>query len=227
MINMMLWSVFTTLVYFCFKKVVQLLKITAFNPILLAIISLIILLLISNTPYGVYKEATAWITYLLGPVVVMLAVPLYKNRQSLMKNLLPITSGVVTSFFVSLLSVVVLSRVFKLPNEMLLSLLPKSITTPMAIEVTVMLNGVEGLTIVFVILTGVIGASLAPLTLKLFKVNDPLAKGIGIGTSSHGIGTSKAVELGEAVAAASGLAMGLSGVTTVLLYSVISNFIIV
>lgn len=216
----MIYSLSTILIYFFSRTVTKKFK---FNPILLSILIIIGLLLLFKIDYTPYKEATSWISWLLGPVVVMLAIPLYKNKDELVKNFLPIVTGIFTSLVVSAGSVLGLSFLFKFSKEMINSLLPKSITTPMAIEVTQMIDGVSGLTIVFVILTGVIGASLAEITLKLFSVNHPLAKGIGIGASSHGIGTSKAVELGEEEAASSGLAMGLTGVSTVILYSLLTS----
>jgi len=196
-------------------------KYVKINPILIAMIFLIILLSAFGIDYSTYKGETDWISWLLGPVVVMLAIPLYKNQKAIMENLAPICVGIGTSIGVAVLSIWSMIKVFGLSDVMFLSLLPKSITTPMAIEVTKLNGGNTGLTIIFVILTGVIGASLADFTLKLFRIESPLAKGIGIGASSHGIGTSKAVELGEEEAASSSLAMGLTGVVTVLIFSIV------
>lgn len=225
MINLVVWSLLTLALYLGLRKFLSNLKNAILNPILVTILILIVILITTKTDYAIYKEATSWITYLLGPVVVMLAVPLYKNRLALIADFKAISIGILSSILGSLGLVILLSKMFNLSKEMLLSLLPKSITTPMAIEVTEILGGQEGLTIVFVILTGILGATFAPFTLKVFKIKSPLAKGIGIGASSHGIGTSKAVELGDEVAAASGLAMGVAGVSTVIFYSIIVNLL--
>lgn len=225
MFDIVIWSFITVV---CFKLCVHFVKklnISVLNPILLTIIVLISLLILSKTSYDTYKLSTDWITFLLGPIVVMLAVPLYKSRKELQKYLLPIAIGILSSIVTSAFIVILLSNIFALDKSVIISLLPKSITTPMAVEVTDILDGVKGLTIVFVILTGVIGATLATWTLKLFRVRNSIAKGIGIGASSHGIGTSKAVEISEEVAAASGLSMGLAGVTTVIFFSIIANFL--
>ncbi|MDM8535016.1 LrgB family protein, partial [Clostridiaceae bacterium HSG29] len=171
-----------------------------------------------------YKLSTNWITFLLNPIVVMLAIPLYKNKDSLKKNYAPIIIGIISSIIISIIAVFGLSLIMNLDQNVMISLFPKSITTPMALEVTSLLNGNEGLTVVFVVLTGIIGATFANFTLNLFKINHPIAKGIAIGASSHGIGTSKAITISEETGSASGLAMGLSGVITVISFSIISNF---
>lgn len=173
----MLWSIVTIGLFIGIGKLLKRLNMAFINPIIVTLGILVAGEYYTQTPYEIYSKETYWITYLLGPIVVML------------------------------------------------SMIPKSITTPMAIEVTNMVGGMSGLTIISVIITGIIGASLAPWTLKLFKVEHPIAKGIGIGTSSHGIGTSKAVEMDEEVGAASGLAMGIAGVTTVLTFSIIAKFL--
>lgn len=195
------------------------------NPILMAILLIVAILLLMHVPYDVYQEATSLITHLLGPIVVMLALPLYHNRRQLKVLLRPIFTGIIISILTSTFLVVSLGWLFNIDSNIVISLLPKSITTPMAIEVTNMLNGPSGLTIIFVILTGVIGASIAPFILKIFRVQSPIAMGIGIGASSHGIGTSKAIAMDEKIGAASGLAMGVAGITTVLLASIVSSII--
>lgn len=226
MFSIILWSITTIIAFKLCIYIVKKLKIHALNPILVTIIVLIFLLMITNTSYTDYKTSTDWITFLLGPIVVMLAIPLYKSRNELKKFFLPIVIGIITSIISSTIIVLALSTILSLDKSIVLSLLPKSITTPMAVEVTDLLKGIKGLTIIFVIITGVTGATLAPYTLKLFKVKHDIAKGIGIGASSHGIGTSKAVEIGEEVAAASGLSMGLTGVSTVIFFSILAKFII-
>jgi len=122
-------------------------------------------------------------------------------------------------------SVWVLCKMFGLDEAIIKSMLSKSITTPMAIEVTNMVGGIPGITIGFVVVTGIIGATIAKWVIKVFNVKNEIAKGIGIGTSSHGVGTAKAIEISSEVAAASSLAMGISGVITVITFSIISSFL--
>lgn len=223
---MILWSGVTILSYLLISKGLKRLKMTYMNPIIITLFLLIAILLMTQTPYTVYKSGTDWITFLLGPIVVMLAIPLYNNRVALKENFTAVMIGVITSLVTSTLIVVGGCKLFKLDISILLSMLPKSITTPMALEVTSMIGGKSGLTIIFVIITGIVGASLAPMTLKVFGVKDKIAMGIGIGASSHGIGTSKAVEMDEEIGAASGLAMGIAGVVTVLIFSIVAKVLL-
>jgi len=190
------------------------------NPILLAIILLIAMLLLVKIDYEFYNEGGKWITYLLGPIVVFLAIPLYKQVDKIRANFIPIMGGVMAGIITSVVSVIALCRLFGLDETYIASLYAKSITTPLAIEVTKLTGGIESLTIVAVIITGIVGASIAPMVIKVGRIKSDIAKGIGIGTAAHGIGTSKAIEIGPEAAGASGLAMGLTGVITVLLAAI-------
>lgn len=223
---MIIWSGVTILSYLLISKGLRRVKMTYLNPIIMTLVLLIATLFMTRTSYTVYKSGTDWITFLLGPIVVMLAIPLYNNRFALKENFSAVMIGVITSLVASTIIVVVGCKLFDLDTSILLSMLPKSITTPMALEVTSLVGGKSGLTIIFVIVTGIVGASLAPITLKVFGVKDKIAMGIGIGASSHGIGTSKAVEMDEEIGAASGLAMGIAGVVTVLIFSVVAKGIL-
>lgn len=219
--NLILWSLATILIYLMIRWTARRLNQPLFNPILMSILVLIFLLLLTGKNYQVYAESTQWISFLLGPVVVMLALPLYRNRAAIYRYRKAISVGILTSMMSSFGMVWLLTKLFQMNRELYLSLLPKSITTPMAIEVTGVLGGNPGFTVIFVILTGVIGATVAPWVMKGFKIKHDMAKGIGIGASSHGVGTSKAIEMGEAIGAASGLAMGIAGVSTVLLFMLV------
>ncbi len=222
----MIWSLLTVLVFAICLYLIKKWNVKFVNPVLTSIAVLVLILVLTNTAYIKFSTSTKWITDLLGPIVVMLAVPLYKSCESLKKNFIPILAAILSSIVTSLLSVYLMSHILSLEPSIYMSLMSKSITTPMAIEVTEMIGGVPGLTVVFVISTGILGATFSEFTLNLFKVKNPIAKGIGIGASAHGIGTAKAVEMGDEVAAASGLAMGLTGVMTVLSFSIITKFLI-
>ena len=207
----------TVLVYSMSRKIYSRYQWSLLNPILVSIIVLIGLLIAFGIDYKVYNEGGRWITYLLGPIVVFLAIPLYKQIDKIKANFIPIMGGVLAGIATSVGSIVLLCKLFGLDDSYIASLYAKSITTPLAIEVSKLAGGVESITIVAVIITGIVGATIAPVIMKFGRIKSDVAKGIGIGSASHGIGTAKAIEMGQETAGASGLAMGLSGVLTVLI----------
>mgnify|MGYP000976646950 CR=1 FL=1 len=191
-------------------------KIAFLNPILITAIIIIIILKMFNISYSDYYKGGSLIVSVLGPIVVVLAIPLYKNRYDLMKNFIPIMGGITASIITSVLSVTVLCKLLGIDKTIILSLLSKSITTPMAVESTKLLGGNEAVTVLAVVLTGLIGAAVAPAVIKIGNIKSNIAKGIGIGSSSHAIGTTKAVEMNEEAGAASGLAIGVTGLLTII-----------
>lgn len=212
-----LFYIFLTIVVFKFGLFINnKFKIVFLNPILIAAIIIIIILKVLNISYSDYYKGGRIIVSALGPIVVVLAVPLYKNRDELMKNFIPIIGGVTASIITSFVSITVLCRLFGIDETIFLSLLSKSITTPMAVESTKMLGGNEAVTVLAVVITGLTGAAVAPLVIKIGKIKNNTAKGIGIGSSSHAVGTSKALEINEEVGAASGLAIGVTGLMTII-----------
>lgn len=217
MINLFMTIAFIllTIVLFKFSLLISK-KISFINPILLTAIIIIIILKIFKIPYSDYYKGGSLIAKVLGPIVVVLAIPLYKNRHDLMKNFVPIMGGVLASIITTFVSVIVLCKLFGVDETIMLSLLSKSITTPMAIESTKLLGGNEAITVLAVVITGLIGAALAPIVIKLSKIKNNIAKGIGIGSASHAIGTTKAVEMNEDAGAASGLSIGVTGLLTII-----------
>ena len=212
-----LFYIFLTIVVFKFGLFINnKFKIVFLNPILVAAIIIIIILIVFDISYSDYYKGGRIIVSALGPIVVVLAVPLYKNRDELMKNFIPIIGGVTASIITSFVSITVLCRLFGIDETIFLSLLSKSITTPMAVESTKMLGGNEVVTVLAVVITGLTGAAVAPLVIKIGKIKNNTAKGIGIGSSSHAVGTSKALEINEEVGAASGLAIGVTGLMTII-----------
>ena len=165
----------------------------------------------------------------LGPATIVLAVPLYKQFELLKKNFLPILLGITIGSLVGILSIISISVFLKLDNLITISLLPKSVTTPIGIEITNQLGGLAPVTVLSIILSGIVGAIVAPPVCKVFKITNPVAIGVGIGTSSHAVGTSKAFEMGETEGAMSSLSIGIAGVITVFLaplcYNLLANFI--
>ena len=187
------------------------------NPLLLGSIFVIVFLSVLHIPYADYKASAAPVNYLLLPATVSLAIPLYEKLDLLRKNAAAILAGITVGTLLSLGSAFVLALVLKLEHTQYVTLLPKSVTTAISMDVSAELGGIAALTGSIVILTGIAGNLLAESVCKWFHITDPIAKGIGIGTSSHAIGTSKALEMGEVEGAMSGLAIAVAGVLTAVL----------
>jgi predicted murein hydrolase (TIGR00659 family) len=200
-------------------------KLALLNPILLTAIMIIGVLYLSPLSYEQYEHGASLISAILGPLVVVLAIPLYNNRHIMKKHYCAIIAGIIVGVLSSAISVIVLGTALGLEGSLIWSLLPKSITSPMAIEVADMIGGMRELTVVFVVFTGILGATISPLVFKLFRIKNDTAKGIGLGASSHGIGTAKAIEISDEAGAASSLSMIISGVATIILAIIIEKII--
>lgn len=196
-------------------------KIALFNPLMIAILLVIVTLLVLKIPLEDYKKGGDFISMFLTPATVILAVPLYKNMNSLKKDYIAIFGGVIIGCITAIVSVWALAKAFGLPRELLASLIPKSITTPLGIELSNQIEGIPSVTVATIIITGIFGAVFAQWVLKICRITDKTAKGIAIGTSAHALGTTKAVELGETEGAMSGLAIGLAGLVTVIVATVL------
>ena len=196
-----------------------------FNPLLIAILGIILFLSITKIPYESYKLGGDRINFFLGPVTIVLAVPLYKQFDLFKKYLLEILIGISCGVVVSFISIKLIGHFTNADVDIINSLIPKSITTPMGISLTKTLNGVEAITVVSIILTGILGAIISPIVFKIGKINNPVAKGIALGTSAHALGTTKALEIGEVEGAMSGLSIGISGIITVILIPIIIKFL--
>lgn len=186
------------------------------NPLIIAIILVSAVLLIFRIPYESYNEGGAIINMFLAPATACLAVSIYTKIELLKKNWLPIVVGASCGSLASMGSVFLMCRLFKLDEAMTASLIPKSVTTPIAVGVAGSHGGIVPITVVAVIFTGILGSILAPTLIKIFHVDDPMTAGLSIGACSHAVGTSKAIELGETEGAMSGLAIGICGILTVL-----------
>lgn len=196
-----------------------------FNPLLIAILGIILFLSITNIPYESYKLGGDIINLFLGPVTIVLAVPLYKQFDLFKKYLVEILIGITCGVVVSFISIKLVGYFTNADINIINSLLPKSITTPMGISLTKMLNGIEAITVVSIILTGILGAIIAPIVFKIGRINHPVAKGIALGTSAHALGTTKALQMGEVEGAMSGLSIGVCGIITVVLIPIITKFL--
>ncbi|MBE1556277.1 LrgB family protein [Sporosarcina limicola] len=179
-------------------------------PILTTTTAIIIVLVLFNVPYETYMVGGKWIDALLGPAVVSLSIPLYKQRKLLKQYLYPILGGVLVGSMVGMISGVLFAKLIGFSKEIVLTILPKSITTPIAMEITSGLGGIPTLATVFVIIAGLTGVLFGQPLFKLFKIDTALGRGIGLGVASHAIGTSKAIEYGEQEASMSSVAMTLS-----------------
>lgn len=187
------------------------------NPLLLAIIFVILVLTVFEIPKETYDLGGSYILFLLGPATVVMAVPLYRQINLLKKDWLPILVGIFVGSATSVLSVIGLARLFGVNIEIAVSMLPKSVTTAIGMEVSKEIGGVVSLTVAVIVLTGILGAVMGPFILKILGIKDEVAQGVAMGTASHAVGTSKAMELGETQGAMSGLSIGIAGLATVLI----------
>lgn len=187
----------------------------ACNPLIIAIVLIVGVLLVFHIPYESYNVGGSLINLFLAPATACLAVSIYTRVELLKKNWLPILVGCAVGSVTSMGSVYGLCRLFRLDESITAALLPKSVTTPIAVSISGAHGGITSITVVAVILTGILGSILAPTLIRLFRVEDPMTAGLAIGACSHAVGTSKAIELGETEGAMSGLAIGVCGILTV------------
>ena len=198
---------------FLFKKT----KNPLFNPLLIGIALVITFLKLTNISLESYNIGGKHISFLLGPATVILAVPLYKKLELLKKHIVPIFIGITTGTSIGIICIIVLSKLFKIDKELMFSLVPKSITTPIGMEVSKQLGGNTAITVAAIIITGILGSIIGPLICNMCKIKNKIAVGISLGTASHAMGTAKALELGETEGAMGGLAIAISGLLTVFL----------
>ena len=194
-----------------------------FNPLLIAIILVILVLNIFHIDYDTYNEGAKYLSYLLTPATVCLAIPLYEQVELLKKNWKAIFAGILSGVLTSCICILVLSRLFRLNHEMYVTLLPKSITTAIGMGVSEELEGIVTITVAVIIITGVLGNVLADFVCKLLHITEPIAKGIGIGSAAHAIGTAKALEMGEVEGAMSSLSIAIAGILTVIMAPLFSG----
>ncbi|MCI5482002.1 MAG: LrgB family protein [Bacteroidales bacterium] len=195
------------------------------NPLLISIILVIASLLISGISYQTYAKGADIISFLLTPATICLAVPLYEQFSLLKKNWKAIVAGVVAGVVSSLVCILLLALLFKFDHQTYVTFLPKSITTAIGMGVTQELGGYVSLAVVVIVITGVIGNVIAEGVLKLFRIEEPIAKGIAIGSSSHAVGTAKAMEIGQIEGAMSSLSIVVCGLLTVIGASIFACFI--
>lgn len=190
-------------------------KLSLFNPLLISNILVIAILLLSNTDYAVYMKGGQYINYLLTPATVCLAVPLYEKLAVLRANLKAILIGTAAGVLTSLLMALVFSILFGFTHTEYVTILPKSITSPIGFGLAEELMGNPAITVALIVITGIFGNLIAEPVVKLLHLKSPVSVGIAIGTSAHVIGTTKAMEMGETEGAMSSLAITVAGLMTV------------
>lgn len=191
------------------------------NPVLIAVVLLVGILLVTGTSYPTYFEGAQFVHFLLGPATVCLAIPLYRQFDTIRRSGPAILAAILVGSLTASITAVSLVWLFGGSLTTMVSIAPKSVTAPIAMGIAEQLGGLPSLTAVLVILTGILGASLGPPLLNLLRIRDWAARGLAIGTASHGIGTARALQVNEVAGAFSGLAMGLNAVATALLLPIL------
>lgn len=214
--NILLFTALTYLLYRLTKWSYKKWKNPLLHPLLLAPLMLILVISCLHIPAGNYTDASRFLTHLLGPATIAFAVPIYKHKHLLKKYFGVMLISVTTGTVVAIVSSYFFSMFIHLRPDFMISILPRSITTPIAIEVSQEIGGLPPLTTVFVILTGIIGGIIGPYAIKFLSLKSPIARGLALGMGAHGVGTTKAMEIGEQEATFSTLAMILAAWITVI-----------
>lgn len=201
------------------------LKMGLFNPLLVSIIISMIVLVVGHVDYEVYNEGAKYLSYLLTPATVCLAIPLYEKLEILKKQYKAVLCSLLAGALTSMVTVFVLAKILGLSHQEYVTLLPKSITTAIGMGVSEELGGFVTITVAVIIITGVLGNIIGEVVGKIFKIEEPISKGLAMGASAHAIGTARAIEMGEIEGAMSGLAVAVSGVITVIFASFFAGLI--
>jgi len=195
------------------------------NPLLIAAVLIIVFLLVFKVDYNTYAKGADFISMFLTPVTVCLAVPLYRQIEKLKENLWAVLISILCGCIAHVLTIVGISMVLQIDEVLMTSVLPKSVTTAIALGVSSEVGGIGAVTIIGVMIAGVFGATLGPLTLKLGRIKEPVARGLAVGSASHAVGTSKMLEEGEIQGAMSSLAIVVTGILTVIIVPIVYEFL--
>ena len=210
--------------YLACIKLYRTVRFALFHPVLLTIIILIVLLMSLGVPYQTFREGSRMIHFMLGPSVVALGYILYQQVGHLKGNVISIMVAITVGAMVGIASIVGIGHLLGVKQALIASLAPKSVTTPIAMELAGNNGGVPGLTAVIVVCAGILGSIIGPPIMKLMGIKSPVAKGLAMGASSHGIGTAAAIQMGAIEGALSGLAIGIMGLITSLLLPLFSRW---
>ena len=206
---------------FCQKK----LRTPIANPILIAVILVLLFLGVTGMPIGAYNDAMVRTSWLMTPATVCLAIPMYEHARVLRKNLPAMLAGIAAGAIVCLLAVLGLCLLFRFDRSLTISLLPKSVTSAIGAPLSQIYGGIAPITTAVIIVTGILASISGTLLCKLFRITDPVAQGVAFGTAGHVIGTAKATELGAVTGAASSLALVVTGLLTALVFPLVSKLI--
>lgn len=217
--------VLSLLCYWGALKISAKVKSTLCNPLLVASAMIVAVLLVLKVDYETFDKGASYLTYFLTPATVCLAVPLYRQFHILKSNMKAILLGIAAGCIACMITIVGLAVVFSFSTQLTASVLPKSITTAIAIGLSDEIGGMSAVTVACVVITGIFGACTASALFKLFKIEEPVAQGLATGASAHAIGTSRALELGEIQGAMSSLAIVVTGIMTVILVPIVMGII--
>jgi predicted murein hydrolase (TIGR00659 family) len=195
------------------------------NPVVIAAALLIGLLWATGTSYATYFDGAQFVHFLLGPATVALGLPLWRNRLAVRRNLLPMCAALVAGSLTAIGSAVAIGWIFGAPREILASLASKSVTAPIAMALTETIGGIPALAAVLVVLTGILGSVIVTPLMNALRIRDFAARGFAVGVASHGIGTARAFQVSEEAGTFAGIAMGLNGALTALVFAVIAAFL--
>ncbi len=209
--------------YWIGEKVREKWKLPIFNPLLIAMLIVIAVLFLCDIDYETYHQGAQYITFLLTPATICLAVPLYRQIEVLKKNVAAIVISILCGCIAHVLIVLGIAVLFGVEDILILSILPKSVTTPIAIGISEEIGGIQAVTVVGVCTAGILGSVVGPTIFKWCKVTEPVAQGLGMGAPSHAIGTSKALEMGEIQGAMSSLAIVVTGILTVIIVPIVTE----
>ena len=198
-------------------------KLGILNPLLISIVITILVLVVADVDYDTYDAGAKYLSWFLTPATVCLAVPLYEQIHLLKKNLKAVAAGIFSGTLAGLCSILLMAKLFGFDHQEYVTMLPKSITTAIGMGVSEELGGIVTITVAVIIITGVLGNMIAEVVYKIAKIEEPIARGLGLGTSAHAIGTAKAMELGPVEGAMSSLAIAVAGLLTVIGASVFAG----
>ncbi len=215
---------FTTIVYIISQKIYQKLNIVLFNPVLISIFVIIVFLMVADINYSDYYDKTKVISFWLNPSVVALAIPLYLQLKRIKKDWKRILFATLSGSVVGIVSVICIAKLFGAGKEVILALAPKSVSTPIAINISETVGGIPSLTAAIVVVTGIFGAVLGENIIKLIKIKHPNAIGLSMGTASHALGTAKIAVKGDEYSSYSAMGLAINGIFTSILTPIILNW---
>lgn len=215
--------VVSVVAYWIGEKMKEKWKLPVFNPLLISSIIVIAVLLLFDIDYEIYNQGAKYISFFLTPATICLAVPLYRQLESLKKNVPAILISIFLGCIAHVLILLGIAALFSVDEILLRSFLPKSVTNPIAIGISAEIGGIQAVTAVGVCVAGIFGSIIGPFLFRLFKITEPVAQGLGLGSPSHAIGTSKALEMGEIQGAMSSLAIVVTGILTVIIVPIVAG----